>query len=140
MDVGDVIFTHTEWDGDCLVWTGKPNAKGYGRYAQTLAHRFVYENTVGPIPDGLEIRHSCDNPPCVNPEHLLPGTPADNAHDKIERRRHHCQKKTRCAKGHEYTPENTYVTKKGHRRCRTCGTAWSREWARKNRSNQKVGQ
>lgn len=57
-----------------------------GHY-QTFAHREVYLRLVGPIPDGLLIRHSCDNPPCVNPAHLLPGTVADNSADMVERNR-----------------------------------------------------
>ncbi len=40
-----------------------------------------------PVPDGLFVRHTCDNPPCCNPAHLLIGTAADNTHDAIERDR-----------------------------------------------------
>lgn len=52
-----------------------------------MAHRLAYETWVGPIPDGLIVRHKCDNPPCINPEHLETGTYADNAHDRDSRGR-----------------------------------------------------
>jgi hypothetical protein len=49
--------------------------------------RFIYEASYGPIPEGLMIRHKCDNPLCINPVHLEPGTPADNTRDMFERNR-----------------------------------------------------
>lgn len=79
-----------ERDG-CLVWTGPSDRAGYGRISQggkkRFVHRVSYELEKGPIPKGLLIRHTCDNPPCINPDHLLPGTDADNSHDKVQRGR-----------------------------------------------------
>jgi len=58
------------------------------------AHRLAWELWVGPIPDGLQVRHTCDNPPCCNPAHLLLGTQADNARDMVKRRRSGVEKLT----------------------------------------------
>lgn len=77
--------------GDCIEWTGLKDRKGYGRIGvdgSTLAaHRVAYAEFVGPVPDGLVVRHKCDNPPCINPDHLEVGTQADNARDMVERGR-----------------------------------------------------
>lgn len=77
-----------EGPNGCLLWTRAVNAYGYGvfRVGQRTAraHRVAYELVHGPIPAGLILRHSCHNPLCVNPEHLKPGTRADNARDMIE--------------------------------------------------------
>lgn len=80
-------------DGGCWECTAVKNANEYGLInvngKSGLAHRYSYRTFVGPIPDGMGILHSCDNPPCVNPDHLRPGTPMDNSRDKVERNR--CQ-------------------------------------------------
>ena len=51
-------------------------------------HRFAYELYIGRIPDGIQVRHSCDNRRCVNPDHLSLGTNQDNVNDKMKRKRH----------------------------------------------------
>ena len=71
---------------DCWVWTANCYPNGYGQFGidgshKALAHRYAYESMVGPIPDGLDIMHSCDNKPCCNPAHLSPGTKSDNMQD-----------------------------------------------------------
>lgn len=86
----------------CWPWTGNNAGPQRGRYGifdrrrdgKRLArrsHRVAYELTVGPIPDGLMLRHSCDNPPCCNPAHLIPGTAAENSADMVSRGRHWTQ-------------------------------------------------
>lgn len=52
-----------------------------------MAHRVAYELINGPIPEGLMVRHKCDNPPCCNPSHLTTGTAKDNAQDAVSRHR-----------------------------------------------------
>lgn len=57
-------------------------ADGYARRAQALAHRAAWEDEHGPIPPGQCVLHRCDNPPCVNPDHLFLGTKGDNNRDR----------------------------------------------------------
>lgn len=69
----------------CLPWWGSRNQKGYGiltrKRRQLRATRLVWEECFGLIPDGMCVLHRCDNPPCVNPEHLFLGTKSDNNRD-----------------------------------------------------------
>ena len=86
-----------EGPGGCREWGGNRTPKGYGmiklgkrngrRHVQVYAHRLAYELAHGPIPEGMYVMHSCDNPPCCNPNHLRIGTPADNARDRDEKGR-----------------------------------------------------
>lgn len=55
---------------------------------QLRAHRVAYERVHGPVPDGKNVLHHCDNPPCCNPSHLFVGTATDNSNDKVEKKRH----------------------------------------------------
>lgn len=76
---------------ECWPWTGCTNEWGYGGTyllgTPCLAHRKAWILTNGPIRDELLILHSCDNPPCCNPEHLRPGTNAENMSDMSKRMR-----------------------------------------------------
>lgn len=69
----------------CWEWTGAKTAFGYGRYAvnnsSSPAHRIAYKEFCGPIPDGFEVCHRCDNPSCINPLHLFLGSHQDNMTD-----------------------------------------------------------
>lgn len=80
------------WGDECVEWTGSKNSDGYGVFSfagrSRIASRVSFELHHGEIPDGHVIRHKCDNPPCVNPNHLETGTDAENSKDSVDRLRH----------------------------------------------------
>lgn len=94
---GERFWRHVKKTDSCWVWTGYTNPFGYGeiRVGSTRdgsrrmkqAHRFSWELHYGPIPQDLFILHKCDNPPCVNPDHLFLGTQLDNMRDMIRKDR-----------------------------------------------------
>jgi len=76
----------------CWLWTaGKARGYGYFRIRtkknKVRAHRMAWELTYGPIPEGMNVLHSCDNPPCCNPAHLFLGTQVDNVRDMMRKKR-----------------------------------------------------
>ena len=114
----------------CWVWVKYINSDGYGCMGVNKktysTHRLAYELWNGPIPPGLEIDHLCQTKACCNPEHLEAATHAENVR-RMEKTKPLTSKigwrnrqKTHCPKGHEYTPENTYTSRKGCRTCKTC--------------------
>lgn len=79
----------------CWIWIAGVNRHGYGKFGRggdkgptVGAHRISWEITAGPVPEGLFVCHTCDMPPCVNPEHLYLGTPQENSGDMVARGRH----------------------------------------------------
>ena len=80
---------------DCINYKGTLNQDGYGiktiNGKQTRVNRLIYELFHGKIPKDMVVRHTCDNKQCINPEHLIIGTIADNIQDKVDR--------DLCAKG-----------------------------------------
>lgn len=80
---------------ECWQWTGATDSHGYGQLTihnrHVGAHRLAYTFTVGSIPAGLCICHTCDNPPCCNPAHLFIGTMSDNLRDCAQKGRNGAQ-------------------------------------------------
>lgn len=124
--------------GDCWIWTGSRNGKGYGvsvrDKAKGMAHRRSFEMLKAPIPTGMVLDHLCRTPPCVNPDHLEPVTVAENnargVVRDVTRQRH--AKRTHCKSGHLVSGENEYKAPDGRRKCRECMKTYSRNyWNRK---------
>lgn len=132
---------HAEPNTGCWLWVGWGHGHGYGgiRLAAGVigrAHRVSYELHVGRIPRGFHVLHRCDQPACVNPEHLHLGDHAANMADMKAKGRAvapgHNQHKATCPAGHPYNEENTRLYQ-GRRYCRAC----HRERGRRLRATQK---
>jgi hypothetical protein len=115
---------HVDRSGDCWVWTGYVDAKGYGRMTVNRrgakAHRFFYEWLVGPV-DGPTLDHLCNNTSCVRPDHLKPATVRENVS------RGGYAARSECKYGHPL--DGVRPTKCGPARyCKTCNTRGFRRW------------
>lgn len=88
----------------CWLWLASTAGKGYGQFPIpgeqrcVYAHRLSYWLHKGPIPKGKQVCHTCDNPRCVNPEHLWVGSCAENLQDMKDKDRHLCGSKNSRAK------------------------------------------
>ena len=86
--IKSITYNHN----NCIELPGYKDPKGYDRVfikgGKTHgAHRYSYEYHIGPIPTGMFVCHKCDNPPCINPNHLFLGTNQDNVNDKVIKNR-----------------------------------------------------
>jgi len=123
--------------GPCPVWTAAKNSpNGYGVFGyegrQVYAHRWIYEQERGPIPEGMTIDHLCRNKLCMNPDHMEVVTRSENTRRALFADSEHRLRvarfqaaKTHCAKGHPFDDANTYYEPKHptHRKCRACRRA-----------------
>lgn len=136
------IMRRVDKTESCWLWTGSVSG-GYGRVyggdgrrSPVIVHRALYEATVGPIPEGLQLDHLCRNQLCVNPAHLEPVTARENQRRAAEANGD-CQYASHCYRGHAFTEDNTRVSvdKHGyeHRVCRTCRAEYMREYMRSYR-------
>lgn len=130
-------------ENGCWEWQGATNGHGYGQLGyngkRTTAHRLSYELSNGEIPAGVLVRHTCDNPPCCNPAHLILGTHLDNAADRVARGRNRSRAGAQsinpryktvtekmadqygtCGEGHILEPGNQRTTRDGATVCASC--------------------
>lgn len=128
----ELFWDKIETDGPngCWIWTASKNELGYGKFhiasdgKHWKAHRLSYFLTFGPVADGIQLHHICENPACVNPHHLQPATPRQHTIELTPTSPSSINaSKTHCQNGHEFNEENTINTKHG-RVCRICNKAW----------------
>lgn len=88
------FWSKVEKTAGCWLWTGCKTGAGYGQIRvgsgkgkAIYAHRVSWEFANGPLPDDIDVLHSCDNPPCVRPDHLFKGTQTDNTNDCVKKGR-----------------------------------------------------
>jgi hypothetical protein len=140
------FWSKVQKTADCWVW--KASVAGPGKYGhfhvsggstaakgrvRVYAHRWSYEEVVGPIPDGLELDHLCRNPRCVNPAHLEPVTHAENHRRRRGFRTGPYNVGDACRHGHPRNAENTGINAYGYRFCRPCARAKTARYAQKRR-------
>lgn len=140
MRLPDRIIRNIDFSMDetaCWEWVGQRSYSGYGQAKLTLAgmervvlaHRWLYEALVGPIPAGLTLDHLCKNKSCVNPKHLEPVTIADNIR-RGDSKSAVSRRTGRCTKGHHVVDPGGWIeySDGARRACRICKNASVRKW------------
>jgi hypothetical protein len=139
------FLTHVDTDGPiaknkpdlgrCWLWTGGTTPDGYGvfHYHKSVrAHRWLYQQVFGPVPDGLVLDHfACDTPRCVRPTHMRPVTTRENVL-RGDSASSLAAAATHCPSGHDYTTDG-YVWR-GIRYCRPCRTLRMRAWRNRRKA------
>lgn len=108
-------------------------------YQTVGVHRLVAWAFIGPPPPGRPVvRHLDDHPQNNTPDNLAYGTQVDNGRDAVRNNRHPWASQTQCWAGHPYTPESTYVTPTGARRCRVCQRAHNQAYKARLRAQREA--
>ena len=116
----------TKKDNGCWEWRAFKSPEGYGKFkvlGESLAHRVSFRVHKGlSLTEEECVLHKCDNPPCINPDHLFKGSKADNNKDRAQKGRTVIfnSLKTHCKRGHVFDEKNTFIRKNGSRLCRMC--------------------
>jgi len=116
---------------ECIVWNGTLNGAGYP-YLHTykrsiLVTRLVLllDGRLVSLDDERLACHTCNNPRCINKRHLYAGNKSSNSFDTVKAGTHYVANRTKCGRGHEYTPENTRLYR-GVRYCKSCHSLYMR--------------
>lgn len=116
----------------CWLWLASVNMVNDRPYVNVMGQNIVAARVVFYLEHSYMpkvVRHTCDNGMCVNINHLVGGTQADNLQDMVDRGRHWLQGRDRCDNGHEFTPENTTTRKASNARvCKECARARNRAY------------
>lgn len=121
---------------ECWLWQGALHPRGYGKI-RIESKDFCVHRLSAWIYHDLDLsnrneqaNHFCSNQMCWNPQHIYVGNQKENIGDAINLGKHnscHETQKTHCPKGHEYTPENTYIQGTS-RSCKICRATSNKEW------------
>lgn len=123
------IFARCVKAGACMEWTGhyfSHPKKGrtypymYHQGKVWRGNRLVLSLVTRKCPPDMMALHHCDNPRCVNPEHLYWGTDRDNVRDMYQRKRARTSKLKSCPTGHPYSGKNLKLDRNGNRECLSC--------------------
>ena len=136
----------------CWIWTASDDGKGYGIIwvsgRKKKATRVSWEIHNGkPFPEGMSACHSCDNPRCVNPNHIWPGLHQENMADASNKGRlsgkkgPQKNKATHCIRGHKFTDETTIIKSSGYRACAICAQAFNKaRWDKTRKQREANGE